>query len=79
MEVNLIDMKPGQNGVIHEIQGGPGFTEKLAKIGLRKGKKIRKISSIFRHGPVTVSIDNFQVAIGYGKAIRIIVEVENNA
>ncbi|MDY6825987.1 MAG: FeoA family protein [Bacillota bacterium] len=77
MKLSLVDMKPGQNGVIEKIMGGPGFAAKLGQIGLYRGKKIKKLSSIFRRGPVTVSIDNFQVAIGYGKAMRIMVEVDD--
>lgn len=77
MQVNLVEMKPGQSGIISEVQGGHGFATKLSHIGLHEGKKIKKISSVFRRGPVTVCVDNFQVAIGYGKAVRIMVEVTN--
>ncbi len=79
MEVSLVEMKPGQVGTISTIQGGPGFKEKITQIGLRTGKKIKKVSSIFSRGPVTISVDNFQIAIGYGKAVRIRVEVNENA
>ncbi len=78
MVVNLVEMKSGQSGVIAALQGGPGFSEKLGHIGIRRGKMVKKISSVFRRGPVTISIDNFQVAIGYGKAVRIMVEVNND-
>ncbi len=78
MAVNLAEMKSGQSGVITTFQGGPGFAEKLGHIGIRKGKEVKKISSIFRRGPVTILIDNFQVAIGYGKAVRIMVEVNSS-
>lgn len=49
---------------------------KLQSLGLRPGKKVTKLSSIFRRGPVTVSVDNFRVALGYGKAVRVFLEVE---
>lgn len=79
MVVNLVDMKPGQIGVISSMQGGQLFKEKLGQMGLRQGKEIKKVSSVFSHGPVTICIDNFQVAVGYGKAVRIMVEVTNGA
>lgn len=79
MEVSLVEMKPGQVGTISTIEGGPGFKEKINQIGLRKGKKIKKVSSIFSRGPVTISVDNFQVALGYGKAVRIMVVVNEDA
>jgi len=77
MQISLVEMKPGQSGVITDIRGGAGITARLNQIGLRKGKRIKKISSVFSRGPVTVSIDNYQLAVGYGKAIRIFVEVDD--
>lgn len=79
MQVNLAEMKSGQSGVIAAIEGGKGLETKLSQIGLHRGKQVKKISSVFSRGPVTVSVDNFQVAVGYGKAIRIMVEVNNGA
>lgn len=79
MQVNLVDMKPGQSGIISAIEGGQGLEKKLSEIGLYRGRKVKKISSVFRRGPVTVHVDNFQVAIGYGKAVRVMVEVNNDA
>jgi len=79
MQVNLAEMKSGQSGVIAAIQGGQGLETKLSQIGLHQGKQVKKISSVFSRGPVTVSVDNFQVAVGYGKAVRIMVEVNNSA
>jgi len=77
LKLSLVEMKPGQSGVISSIKGGAGFAAKLNQIGLREGKSIKKISSVFNRGPVTVNVDNFQIAVGYGKAIRILVEVES--
>lgn len=79
MVVNIAEMKAGQTGKIISLQGGPGFAEKLGQMGLRQGKEIKKISSVFTRGPVTLCIDNFQVAVGYGKAVRIMVEVADGA
>lgn len=77
MVVSLVEMKPGQSGIISALEGGAGFEGKLSHIGLYKGKKIKKVSSVFSRGPVTVCVDNYQVAVGYGKAIRIKVEVND--
>jgi len=79
MQVNLVDMKTGQSGVISAVEGGQGLEKKLSEIGLHRGRQVKKISSVFRRGPVTVSVDNFQVAIGYGKAVRVMVEVVDDA
>lgn len=72
----MVEMKPGQTGTVSVIKGGSVINAKLNQLGLREGKKIKKISSIFQRGPVTLSVDNYQVAVGYGKALRIMVEVD---
>ena len=47
----------------------------MQNMGIRAGKKIRKVSAHFCRGPQTVEIDNFKIALGYGMAKKIIVEV----
>lgn len=76
MELSLVEIKPGQTGIISDIRGGSDLNMKLNQLGLREGKRIKKISSVFNRGPVTISVDNYQVAVGYGKAVRIMVEVD---
>lgn len=76
MIIDLTQMHPGEAGVVMEIQGGYGFIRKLQSMGIRPGKKITKVSSHFWRGPQTVEIDNTQVAIGFGMARRIFIEVE---
>ncbi len=48
---------------------------RLQSMGIRPGKRISKVSSHFWRGPQTVEIDNLQIAIGYGMAKKIFVEV----
>lgn len=76
LQISLVDMKPGQSGIITVISGGQGLKSRLQSLGIREGKKVTKLASVFRRGPVTISVDNFQVALGYGKAVRVLVEVE---
>jgi ferrous iron transport protein A len=76
-QISLVDMKPGQSGKIVAIAGGQGLRSRLQALGIRPGKKITKLNSVFRRGPVTISVDKFQVALGYGKAVRVLVEVED--
>ena len=75
MRVSLTDMKPGQKGVLVEILGGRGMIRRLDSLGLRLCKQVRKVSSMLMRGPVVMEVDGFQVAIGYGMASRIIVEI----
>jgi ferrous iron transport protein A len=70
---SLADMADGEIGVVRRFTGGMRMAERLQAMGVRPGKKVRKISRQPLRGPVAVEIDNFCVAIGHGMARRIIV------
>jgi len=76
MRIDLTQMKPDESGVVAEIQGGFGMTRRIESMGIRPGKKITKVSSHFWRGPQTVQIGNLRVAIGFGMARRIFIEVD---
>jgi ferrous iron transport protein A len=76
MIIDLTQMQPGETGIIAEIQGGCGFMSRIQNMGIRPGKKITKVSSHFWHGPQTIEANNLQIAIGFGMARRIFVQVE---
>lgn len=62
--------------MIVEVHGGYGLIRKIQNIGIRSRKRITKVSSHFWRGPQTIKIDNLRVAIGFGMAKRIFIEVE---
>ena len=76
--VTLRQMQSGQSGKVVEIQGGHGLVNRLNALGIRPGKKITKVSSMLMRGPVTIQIGNGRVAIGFGMANKIIVELEES-
>jgi len=76
MILDLTQLKLGQKGIVAEIQGGMGVIRRLESMGIRQGKKITKISAQFLRGPQTLKVDNLQVAIGFGMARKILIEVE---
>lgn len=76
MVIDLTKMKEKEIGVISDFSGGQNFMQKVQGMGLRPGKKIKKISSHFWCGPQTVEVDNARVAIGWGMAKKILVEVD---
>jgi ferrous iron transport protein A len=76
MKIDLTQLQPGETGIVEEMQGGYGYIRKLQSMGVRSGKRITKVSSHFWRGPQTVEVDNVQIAIGFGMAKRIIVEVK---
>ncbi|MCM8763616.1 MAG: ferrous iron transport protein A [Candidatus Omnitrophica bacterium] len=73
---DLTQMGEGELGIIKEFRGGIGFVRRIESLGIREGKKIKKISSQFLRGPQTIEIDNCQFAIGFGMAKKILVEVK---
>jgi len=75
-QTTLVRMQIGQSGVVVQIQGGHGLVNRLNSLGIRPGKRIIKVSSMIMRGPVTIEVDRAQVAIGFGMANRIIVELD---
>ena len=75
-QVNLRQMYPGQSGKVLRIDGGIGLVSRLSALGIRPGMKIIKISSMLMRGPVTVQLGSTRLAIGFGMANRILVELE---
>jgi len=76
-QISVARMAAGQSGTVLQILGGYGLTRRLQALGVRPGKKLTKISSMFGHGPVTVRVDDTQIAIGFGMADKIIVELDS--
>ena len=74
-QVTLAQMPTGQSGVVVEILGGRIVTNRLSSLGIRPGLRVTKVSSMLMRGPVAVQIGNTQLAIGFGMANRIIVEL----
>ncbi len=74
--VTLGQMQSGRSGKVVEIQGGHGLVNRLSALGIRPGKKITKVSSMLMRGPVTIQSGNTQIAVGFGMASRIIVELD---
>ncbi|MGI6308627.1 MAG: FeoA family protein [Dethiobacteria bacterium] len=74
--ISLVDMKAGQAGIVRTINGGQGMVTRLQALGLHPGKKVTKLSTVFQKGPVVVGINRSRIALGYGRACRIFVEIE---
>jgi ferrous iron transport protein A len=69
-------MRTGQAGTVVEVLGGHGLIRRLDALGIRPGRKVTKVSSTLFRGPVTLRVDNAQVALGFGMARKIVVEVD---
>jgi ferrous iron transport protein A len=75
-QLTLAKMKTGQTGTVVGVLGGHGLIRRLDALGIRPGKKVTKLSSALFRGPVILKVNNTQVAVGFGMARKIVVEVD---
>ena len=75
-QLTLAQMRVGRSGTVIELLGRHRFIDRLNALGIRPGKRVTKVSSMLMRGPITIEIDRSQVAIGFGMAKRIIVELD---
>jgi len=75
-QLTLAQMKAGQTGTVVGVLGGRGLIQRLDALGIRPGKKITKVSSTLFRGPVMLRVNSTQVAVGFGMARKIVVEVD---
>ena len=73
--IPLTRLEPNSRARIVEIQAGQGLIRRLEALGIRVGQSVETVSGTFMRGPVTVQVGSAQLAIGFGMAKRIIVEV----
>ena len=76
--LTLTSMKNAQSGTVILINGGGGMLGRLEALGIRAGARITKRSALIGRGPVIVAVGNTEIAIGYGMASRILVEVDEH-
>jgi ferrous iron transport protein A len=77
-QLTLAEMRTGQTGTVVGILGGHGLIRRLDALGIRPGKKVTKVSSTLFRGPVMLRANSTQVAVGFGMARKIIVEVDKH-
>ena len=78
MVQTLSEMRADECGTVLEIHGGQGLLNRLGALGIIPGKKITKISSVSMRGPVTVLVNRTQLALGFGMAGKIVVNVNRD-
>lgn len=74
--ISLFDMPVGKTGVIVEIDGGLGMLDRLNALGIRVGSKVQKLTGQWMRGPIMVKVGNMRLALGFGMARRIWVEID---
>jgi len=76
--LTLSQIEAGQTGTIMQILGARGLIQRLEALSIRPGKKVTKVSSMLFRGPVTLRVNHTQVAIGFGMANKILVEIDTS-
>ena len=74
--VTAAQMAAGQSGVVVGIEGGHMLLSRLEALGIRPGKRIRKISSSFIRGPSVIEVEGCDIAIGMGMAGHIFARID---
>ncbi|MDG5766165.1 FeoA family protein [Balneolales bacterium ANBcel1] len=74
MQKTIIDLNPEESAEVICFQGCQTQGKRLEEMGIREGKIISRVSSQFIGGPVIVSVDGRQTAMGRKMAAKILVE-----
>ena len=74
-KISLIHVKADHKGRVVEISGGGVLSDKLANMGVYKGKEVTKLSHIGLRGPVVIKAGRTILALGHGVAAKVIIEI----
>ena len=72
--ISLAQLDEGKSAEVLSIEGGRGAVTKLHNLGIREGVVVRKVTGVFRQGPIVVKAGNTQIALGVGMASKVIVK-----
>ena len=73
MKQTLNALEDGVGAVVSKMPAGE-CGKRLEALGLYPGKAFVKVSGMPFHGPVTILLDQRQIAIGHGVSSHLIVE-----
>jgi ferrous iron transport protein A len=74
-KLSLVELKANQKAKVVEILGGLGLKQRLLSLGIYPGRELTKVSNFVLRGPVTVKVGRTTLALGYGMAQKILVEI----
>ena len=67
----LSELGSGTYGIVASIDGGYGFVQRLAEMGIAAGTEVRVLRG---RGPMIVEVKGQRLVIGHGMVDRILVE-----
>ena len=76
MKLPVTDLAAGESGPVVEILGGFGLRGRLLRMGIREGARLTMVGPPSVGGPVVLLVAGSQVALGFGMAAKILVEVD---
>lgn len=68
-------MAIGQTGTVLAVTAGCAPIERLDAMGIRPGVAITKIGSMLMRGPVVARVGQSQIALGFGAAAQVLVQL----
>ena len=74
--LTLVQMKENQKGKIIEIEGGSALRQRMMGMGVYPGREVTRLSHFALKGPVMVKVGRSTIALGYGMADKLKVQVE---
>ena len=74
-KISLVKLQENQKAKVVEIAGGEALKLRMMSMGVYPGKEITKLNNFALRGPVTVKIGRTVLAVGYGMASKILVEL----
>jgi len=76
--ISVIELEPGQKGIIASIRGSRKITQRLADLGLTPETAIAILKTAPLNGPIEISVRGSKLAIGREIAEDILVRVGEN-
>jgi len=73
-KVSLVNLADGESATVVGFDSGHGASARLEAMGIRVGKKIKKLGGMFMKGPITVEVGQTRVGMGHGMASKVMVE-----
>lgn len=71
--INLVDLKVKERGVVKDISGGREARKRLCELGLNRGAKVEMVKNDL--GPLILNLSGNKLALGRGLATSITVEM----
>ena len=73
---SLVNLADGESATVVAFEAGSGGSSRLEAIGIRVGKRIKKLGGMFLKGPITIEIGQTRLGLGHGLAAKVIVEID---